>query len=329
MEQPSNERAAGSPPKRATSSDVAKASGVSRATVSYVLNNAPGRTISPRTRELVLKTARELGHLPFAPARSLRLGHSEIVLALVRDFALGYVADSILNALDVALAQRGYILIVHRYDGSTRSIPALWGAISPALVVVMGGLSVPDQSMIEGNTRLLRIHGNVRHAQAGEMQIEYLHSKGHKRIAYAFAVEPSVQLVASERFEGATRTVETLGLPSMDVANVDVRDPASVNAAVDHWLSAKSRPTAICCHNDEIALMIITALHERGLEAGKDIAVMGVDNIPEARLSLTTIEVDVDEWAARVNASMFDMLTGKEPKQVHEGFLNLIVRTSA
>ena len=60
--------------KRATSADVAREAGVSRATVSYVLNNVPKRKISDETRTLVLETAARLGHVPYAPARSLRLG---------------------------------------------------------------------------------------------------------------------------------------------------------------------------------------------------------------------------------------------------------------
>jgi DNA-binding LacI/PurR family transcriptional regulator len=62
--------------KRLTSADVARASGVSRGTVSYVLNNDPRQSIPTETRERVLKAARTLGYQPFAPARSLRAGYS-------------------------------------------------------------------------------------------------------------------------------------------------------------------------------------------------------------------------------------------------------------
>lgn len=316
--------------KRVTSADVAKASGVSRATVSYVLNNAPGRAISEQTRELVMRTARELGHLPFAPARTLRLGRSDVVLALVRDFSLGYVSNEILHHLDVALAERGYLVLVHRLDESLRSIAELWGAISPAMVVVMGGMSPPDESMIEGsNTKLLKVHGGVHHARAGELQMEYLLSRGHRRVGYAYPTTESVQLVAVERFSGADRVARDRGVDPLAVESVDMADVSTVTSAVDRWLSGPEPVTAICAHNDEIALAVMAALAERGVVIGEDVAVIGIDDIPAARVSLTTVKVDHVAWGAAVVRAVVAMLDGEDAPPLAGEYLTLIPRTSA
>ena len=68
----------------------------------------------------------------------------------------------------------------------------------------------------------------------------------------------------------------------------------SVTAALDVFLGSEGL-TAVATHNDDIGLLLASALQARGLEAGRDLAVIGVDNIPSARLDLTTVEIDVTE----------------------------------
>lgn len=320
----------GGRPRRVTSADVAKASGVSRATVSYVLNNVPGRSISDATRQLVIDTARALGHVPYAPARSLRLGHSNIVLALVRDFAIGYVSNRVLRKLDLVLAERGFVVLAHRYDSTVRPLPELWGLVTPALVVAMGGLTVPEQQVIDGTqTKLLRVHGFVPHEKAGRMQAEYLHSRGHTRLGYAFPADPTLELVASERLDGVRAACREQGLPEPSVRVIDTFDPATAASALDFWRDADEPITAVCSHNDEIAVLLASVLESRGLRAGRDLAIIGVDNIPIARVSLTTIEIDVEAWGDAVAATALALLDDEEPPPHDRDFLRLIVRESA
>jgi DNA-binding LacI/PurR family transcriptional regulator len=184
MTTPDHEQLAPSarPRKRATSEDVARASGVSRATVSYVLNNAEGRNISEQTRRLVHETAKRLGHVPFAPARALSSGRSDIVLALVPGFTLGYVFEQGLEALDVALAERGAALMVHRHLESVRHLSDLWKLVSPELVVTTGGLSEPEvESIGDSDARLVDIGSIVPHRTLGRAQAEHLIERGHRR----------------------------------------------------------------------------------------------------------------------------------------------------
>src|SRR3954451_17273103 len=94
-----------------TSADVARAAGVSRATVSYVLNDAPGRVLTPETRETVLRVARELGYQPSALARSLKRGRSNPVLFPVKGVVPNHVLSTLLDAVADALAPRGLALV--------------------------------------------------------------------------------------------------------------------------------------------------------------------------------------------------------------------------
>jgi DNA-binding LacI/PurR family transcriptional regulator len=316
-------------PRRVTHADIARACGVSRATVSYVLNDVPGRVISDSTRELVLRTARELGHIPYAPARMLRLGRSDVVLALVRDFSPGYISNALLRKLDVALAQRGFVLLIHRYDESLRSVQELWQLVSPSLVVVMGGLTISEQEGIElTGSRVLRVHGTMPNVQIGRMQADHLTAKGHRRLGYVLPSDPSLQLIAGERLRGIQEECAQLGIEQPVVCTVDPTDMDSVTAALDVFLGSEGL-TAVATHNDDIGLLLASALQARGLEAGRDLAIIGVDNIPSARLDLTTVEIDVDVWGDDVVASALALLDDVEPTPASHELLRVIERRSA
>src|SRR5689334_12164905 len=94
-----------------TSADVARAAGVSRANVGYGLNDAPGRVLSPETRETVLRVARELGYRPSALARSLKRGRSNTVLFPQLRIPPNHLLSSLLDACTDALAPRGLALV--------------------------------------------------------------------------------------------------------------------------------------------------------------------------------------------------------------------------
>lgn len=318
--------------KRVTTEDIARASGFSRATVSYVLNDAPGKGISDQTKRHVLKVARELGHIPNGAARSLRLGRSRIVLALIRHYAIGHVADRLIESLDRALTARGLVLVVHRYEEDALSIPELWGMISPDLIVTMGGLlppTLPETSPVH----LVPIHGIFPHSRAAEMQIEYLHSQGHRDIGYAMLRDdPRVELISAERYAGVTAAQERLGLPPLVTQSFSVGDAEATVAAVRTWLSGPHPVTAVATHNDELALMLISALRSCGFEPGQDLAIIGIDNIPLARVEVTTIEIDIDRYASAIVARTLSALDNEPPPEdeiTDDDFLHLFVRSSA
>ncbi len=314
--------------RRVTHADIARAAGVSRATVSYVLNNVKGKAISSTTQELVRRTAQELGHVPFAPARSLRLGRSNIVLAIVRDFGFGYVSNRVLRRLDAALASRGLLVLVHELDEQLRPSTDVWSLISPTLIVTMGGMVLPDDFVIDSTTTVVRVHGMVPQAEAGAMQVRHLIERGHVVLGYAYPAGESVQLVARERFAGARDAAEASGLPALDVRRIDVEDPASVSRAVDQWWEASPRPTAVVAHNDEIALLVSSALTARGLRIPDDLAVIGIDDIPGARVGLTTVAIDVEAWSEAVVRRVLDALDGAQTPAEAPDYLRLAVRDS-
>jgi len=98
------------PLRRVTSADVARAVGLSRTTVSYVLNETPGQKIPENTRRRVLDAAASLGYAPSAAARTLRSGRSDVVLCLLPDWPIGVVLGRLLESMSLELGRRGLTL---------------------------------------------------------------------------------------------------------------------------------------------------------------------------------------------------------------------------
>jgi DNA-binding LacI/PurR family transcriptional regulator len=265
--------------------------------------------------------------MPYAPARSLRLGRTNIVLALVRDYDIGYIADFALRRLDVALAETGHILLVHRYHEEEQPLSSLWKLLTPTVVVAMGGLSLPDLSSIrQSSVGFVRVQGMLPHARAGEMQVDHLCGRNHRRIGYAYPANPSVELMAKARLAGARRAARRHGIPDLDVRIVDPADPQTTFAALSSWRAAEGGVTAVCAHNDEIALGLVSGLRAMGLQPGKELALVGVDNIPLARIELTTIEINVSsytDWIVEsVMAALGEGPRAHKPKEL----MRLIIR---
>src|SRR4051794_25598068 len=127
--------------RRITSADVARLAGVSRATVSYVLNDTPRQTISADTRGRVLDAAASLGYAPSAAARTLRTGRSDVVLCLLPDWPIGPEVGSMLGNVSTALARQGLTFVVHPGNREDRPISDIWKAITPAAVIAFTDFS--------------------------------------------------------------------------------------------------------------------------------------------------------------------------------------------
>jgi DNA-binding LacI/PurR family transcriptional regulator len=310
--------------RRITLADIAREVGVSRATVSYVLNDTPGHAIPESTRTLVRETASRLGHVPNASARALRLGRSRIVLALLPNFSRGYVAESILESLNDALADRGYALAAHHYDESRRSLSELWGMISPDVVVALSGLSVPDEAVIEqAESRLVRLESAVDHTAAGRLQVQHLLNRGHRRLGYLYPSDPTLASVAGRRLAGARAAARDAGVGDLVVATI-APSRGEAGPALDRWVA--EGVTAVSAHNDLLASMVLLEMGQRGLRAPDDLAIIGADDAPVARGVLTTVAIDIQEYAAFAVESVFRALDNDRRPVEHGSLIRLVER---
>ncbi|WP_286249789.1 LacI family DNA-binding transcriptional regulator [Streptomyces graminofaciens] len=326
---------------RVTSADVAREAGVSRATVSFVLNNTQHQKITEATRQRVLAAAEMLGYAPSAAARTLRYGRSDVVLGLLPDWPLGYAAGQLVQELTLAFAKRNLTFVVHSGIRGARSLGEIWKALTPAAVLAFEPFSDSDATAmraagIEVIAALYDDGGlgsgeSVTSANAiGAAQARHL-AASHRRLGYAYPDDERVAVFARPRLEGVRRVCAELGLPDPDVRTVPLT-PSAAADAVRSWLGADPQVTGICAFNDDVAMSVLAGLRHLGLEAPRDMAVIGVDNSPAAAVSyppLTTVVQDLPGIAELYANSVSVALDGAQvPGNPVEPQVRLEVRDS-
>ncbi|GIF20667.1 DNA-binding LacI/PurR family transcriptional regulator [Actinoplanes tereljensis] len=319
--------------RRITSADVARLAGVSRATVSYVMNDTPRQTISPSTRTRVLDAAARLGYSPSAAARTLRTGRSDVVLCLLPDWPIGPEVGSMLGNLSTALARHGLTLVVHPGNREDRPIGEIWKAITPAAVIAYTDFSVGEIAAMRSAGVALVVPIFGREAQPavpqqliGRQQAAHLITAGHTRLGYAYPDDERVRTFAEPRLAGVQDECRDsqVGGPATETVTLD-RDQA--HAAVRRWHAAGV--TGVCAYNDEVALAVLAGVRLAGLTAPADLAVIGVDDIPPARLvipSLTTVTTDQAAVAAYLSATVVAAINGRPAPAVPTADLVQLVR---
>src|SRR4051794_10846687 len=298
-------------PRRPTAADVARQAGVSRATVSYVLNDTPHQVIPEQTRRRVLDAAAELGYTPSAAARALSSGRSDVVLLLLPDWPIGPSVGSLLENLSTALAEHGYTFVAHPRSAG-RPVTEVWKAITPAAVVTFEELDEMDAVRLRaaGVELAVALFGGRRGARAmdvpeqrtGRLQAEHLAATGHRRLGYACPDDPRVAVFAEPRLEGVRQACAELGLAEPLVLTVPL-DAEGAAVAVAGWRAAQPPVTGVCAYNDEVAMAVLAGARREGLEVPRDLAVVGVDNIPAAAVAspgLTTVEADLEALAGHI-----------------------------
>jgi DNA-binding LacI/PurR family transcriptional regulator len=308
--------------RRVTSADVARLAGVSRATVSYVLNDTPRQTISADTRSRVRDAATTLGYAPSAAARTLRTGRSDVVLCLLPDWPIGPEVGMMLANLSTGLARIGLTFVVHPGNREDRPISEIWKAITPAAVIAYADFSAVEMAAMRAAGVALVVtlfgrepqHGReleVPQQLVGRRQVDHLTAAGHTRLGYAGPDDDRLQFFAEPRLAGVRSACRTGGLPAPQVETVALSAEAAADC-VRRWRA--SGVTGVCAYNDEVALAVLAGVRELGLTVPADLAVIGVDDIPPARLAappLTTVTTDQSAVAAHLVETVLAAMKGE------------------
>ena len=287
------------PAKRTTSADVARVAGVSRTTVSYVLNNRPGEVIPAETRRRVLEAAERLAYRPRASARTLAGGRSDIVVLSIPDLPIGSSISRFVEELATSLAKHGLTLFTHLMSAHGRPLADVCATVEAAAVT--GFASFPAET-IEVLERLgvtvvqsAETDYNASMRPIGRLQAEHLIERGHRRLGYALPAESGYLRMAEERLRGAAAACAVAGLAAPIALTADP-EAADAEHAVRRW--REQEVTGICAFNDEVAFAVLAGLRHTGLEAPRDMAVVGADDIPTARFAappLSTVSIDLAE----------------------------------
>lgn len=307
-----------SPGRRVTVHDVAARAGVSQPTASLVLSSHPKARVAPATRARVLLAAADLGYKPNVVARSLARRRSFALGVIVPDVRNPFVADVIAGAERVA-AEAGYAVLLcdQSARGALQHLEVLRARqIDGILLDAVGAASLPSDALAGVNVVLIdepseRWPGIATDAvAAGRLAGEHLLSLGHRELAfigpasdvYAFrmrergfvmALRAAGVRLSSERLRRAAPTVEG-GRDSMR-----------------RLIATATRPTAVFCANDLMAIGALKQCLLAGLRMPADMSVVGCDDIELARYvtpELTTVAVPARELGARAARLLLQLI---------------------
>ncbi len=284
-------------PRRATAQNVADLAGVSRTTVSFVLNKVPGMRISDETRQRVLDAVRQLNYHPDATARRMVKGRTSIIGFVLRQTPDQVFADrflpEVLHGLCEAASAQGYHLLIEpappneqtgdytrlirerHVDGIILSGPRFDDQDLMRLhaegvpIVLMGQLPNTDLPFVD-----------VDNVGGAAMATRHLIELGHRRIAFISNARPAYT-ASADRLTGYRQALAKADLP-FDEALVRYGDftPASGEAAMIDLLRIKPLPTAVFVASDTVAVGALKAVRAAGLTIPHDISFVGFDDIP-------------------------------------------------
>ena len=314
-------------PRRPTSADVATEAGVSRTTVSFVLNGRSDVKIPAATRTRVLQAAERLGYHPHAPARQLAGGRSHVIALVLRQTAEQIAADALLaetlRGLAIAARTGGFRVMVEplHLDGPDSSYAGLLRAQHADGLVISGPRTDDPQLqslvrdgfpvILQGALPDLDVTSvDVDNVAGARDAVEHLIGLGHRRIA-CITNAPLVYTAAQERLAGYRAAHAAAGLPVDEglVATGDF-DAPSGHAAMRELLERTSFD-AVFAASDVVALGAIGALREAGLRVPRDCSVVGFDDIPLAAYfdpPLTTIRLPASELGQAAGRALLERI---------------------
>lgn len=324
-------------PAPITSADVARLAGVSRATVSFVLNDTQSHRVSEGTRARVLAAAKQLGYVPHAAARSLRAGRSNLVLMPASASAIGRLVSDWLDDLHSELERHGYTTVLHagRFPDAVTAARA-WAELRPAAVFALDG----DHFTAQAGDVLQRagVRGVLAfaarplegvhtiafdHSRIGAVAAQHLVSRGRRNIGVVMPRERGLDAFAQPRLAGAQ------GVAACSMATVATVEMAyTQESAVE---LAKRWPSlgldAVFAYNDEYAALLLHALQDEGISVPDEVAVVGSDDLVLSALqrpALTTIRLDLptpthvaDALHELIEGGAVPAVPGMEPVLVH------------
>jgi LacI family transcriptional regulator len=332
------------PRERVTITEIAEAAGVSKSTVSLVLRGSA--LVAAKSKERVRQTIHDLGYVYNRSAANLRRSRSNIVAMVINDLtnpfyaelavgiesvfqSAGYLpliantADSVIRQSDVlaGIREQGVAgLIIAAAHGSAANAIDDFTSVGIPVVQVMRRIPGARVAAVIPDNRL-----GARRA------VDHLVGLGHRRIAFVGGFADT--LVRSERLSGYHEAITTARIEydeSLVVEGLPNRE-GGVSAAVS-LLRLPNPPTAMMCFNDVVAFGVCAGLKRQGQEPGRDIAIVGFDDIADARHAtpaLTTVAVNcrgLGERAAHLVLRSIE--SGTLSTDVDMGPIHLIVRES-
>jgi DNA-binding LacI/PurR family transcriptional regulator len=325
--------------RTAVMADVARLAGVSHQTVSRVINDSAH--VRPETRRRVLAAMRTLDYRPNPAARALVTGRSRTLGVVSFDTTL-YGPASTLFAIEQAAHAAGYFITIVSLLAMDRA--GVLGAVDRLRVQGVDGILVitPQEGAAQAVANLPAAVPvvAVEAGPAGSVPVvavdqfagavsatQLLLDLGHRTVWHVAG--PRDFLEAQQRVEGWRAALEAAGAQAPPVLTGDWSPRSGYE--VGRRLAEDPEVTAVFVANDQMALGVLRALHERGRSIPREISIVGFDDIPEAQYftpPLTTVRQDFGEMGRSSLRLLLDLMRNDQPPSRLTIAPELVVRRS-
>jgi LacI family transcriptional regulator len=325
---------------RATIVDVARCAGVSKSTVSLVLSGSS--LVAEATRVRVSQAMNDLGYIYHRGAATLRGAKSRVLGMVINDLSNPFFVEMAIGIEEACQGGAFVPFIANTVENPVRQLQVIrsmreYGAaglaLSPAIATSAPELKplLSDMPVVQVMRRLPGLRASVvapENRLGARKAVSHLIGLGHKRIAFVGGF-PAMS-VREERLAGYVEALEGAGLP-FDPSLV-VEAPISPSGAAGAAPQLLRTATAALCFNDVVAIGLMRAFAAAGVAVGRDFAVVGFDDIDEARHilpGLTSVAVNGRALGARAaQLLMRQLASGDHAPETVLSPTTLVVRAS-
>ncbi|MCT7377375.1 LacI family DNA-binding transcriptional regulator [Chelativorans salis] len=329
---------------KATILDIARKAGVSKSTVSLVLQGST--LIRPGTASRVRKAIEEVGYVYNRGAANLRKAHSNVVGMVINDLTNPFFAELAVGMERVFQSAGIVPFIANTAENPVRQGEVLKSLLEQGvsgLIVSPAHGTLPDafERIRSGGTPIIFVMRRLAESRVpvvapdnpwgAFLATSHLIGKGHRRIAFLGGFPDMV--VYHERVGGYREALAAHGIAAAEALIIqgDTNRKGGMSA-IETALAFNPAPTAAMCFNDAVAFGAMTGLRKRGMEPGGDFAIVGFDDVAEAQHympPLTSVAVDTAGLGERAAHMMLNMIrAGTTRAGNHIGAISLIVRDS-
>ncbi len=320
--------------RRVTLADVARRAGVSKVTVSNILNNRPTAVpISEATRQRVLAAVQELGYYPNAVARALVRKRTDTIAVVLQFPAIfqgwsGFTNELMHGVSDKAI-ELGYDILMHTRAQPSAEAEAqalMDGRVDGALLLRDYDDPLSELLTERGFPHVLFFTRSPRgdtywvdcdNEAGARLAVEHLIRLGHRRIAH-LAGSPRA-CSARDRLHGYRQTMAEHGLTIRDEWIIPAHHGGADLTPLKTVLLRSNRPTALFAWSDEVAVRALSLCNELGLKVPDDLAIVGYDSTPiceHTNPPLTSVRQPIYQMAVDALEMLVKLIRGErvEPR---------------
>ncbi|MGQ9881482.1 MAG: LacI family DNA-binding transcriptional regulator [Armatimonadota bacterium] len=325
--------------ERVTIADVARRAGVSKVTVSYVINRREGKVrISEETRQRIWEAIRELGYRPNALARALTQQRTSTIGVVMQYAAIfggwsGFILELLHGASHEAIEQQYDLMMytgTHGSDAEHEANAVMDGRIDGALLLrdiddplsdILADSGFPHVLIFTRSRRPDVYYVDCDNVKGAYMATKHLLNLGHRAIVHLRGSSHSAP--ALDRWHGYVQAIREEGIEPEEGWVIEMHGPLSDVAPLVEVMSSPHRPTALFAWSDDVAIRAMQVVRELNLRIPEDVAVVGYDSTEVCNHTdppLTSVRQPIYEMAREGVKMLVRLINGERPRRIAHVF---------